>query len=371
MRSRAHIVNRKWKIAVVLFAIHILLFTPFAVVEAAFLETPATARLAALGGSYVAIADDAATLTANPAGLGTVRRPEVAADYSRIYTGLSDSLQISHYYLGAALPLRAGGTLAAGFKEFDFGSLYSERVLSIGYGRWWTSRLALGANVKQLHHSYSVPTQTVDDFGNVQNGTPDFFTQNGSAKSAYSADLGALYKCGTKTTLGLAVQDINEPNVALSPDDNDPVARTVRAGLAYQMNPGLTLASAVDTREALPHQRDWIWTGGTEWKGLQTAAGGFPLRGSITVGSREYRQGAVGAGYIVGELQLDYAFMMGISGLTFGDSTGTHRFSMTYRFGDTNKNNLASSSIPGPSHAKTPAIRTIEIEFLLEDPART
>src|SRR5437867_2715198 len=96
---------------------------------AAFLDTPATARLAALGGSAIAMADDAAALTINPAGLGTLRQTEVVSDYSRLYAGLSDGSQISQYYLGGAVPLGFGGSAAFGLKELRFDSLYKERTL--------------------------------------------------------------------------------------------------------------------------------------------------------------------------------------------------------------------------------------------------
>jgi len=60
MKKMANIENGKWKIGIVGVTIFYCLLSPCAVSAiAAFLDTPATARLAALGGSYVALADDA------------------------------------------------------------------------------------------------------------------------------------------------------------------------------------------------------------------------------------------------------------------------------------------------------------------------
>jgi len=366
MKKMANIENGKWKIGIVGVTIFYCLLSPCAVSAiAAFLDTPATARLAALGGSYVALADDAASITVNPAGLASIDRPEVTSDYSRLYMGLSDGSQISQTYLGGAMPLSFGGTVAAGWKEFHFDGLYKERTLSLGYGRWWTPQLAIGVSVKQLHHAYSAASQIVDDFGNIQSGTPDLFAENGTQKTAYSADMGALYKWSARTTLGVTVQDINQPNVALSSTDRDVVARTYRAGLASAVTPGLTLASSLLTRQALANQRDWIWTGGAELKNLKTTSGQWALRSSLTAGSRNNRQLAVGVGYGVGNLQLDYAFAMAVAGLTFGDTSGNHRFSLTYHFGSARQARL--ERLPQTDPAIPPMTQrphSIEIKFI-------
>ena len=306
-------------------------------VEAAFLDKGATARSAALGGSYVALADDSGALGINPAGLGSDQRAEIMTDYSRLTTGLSDGSQIAQSYLGGAYPLSIGGTLAGSWKQLDFDGLYRERVIAVGYGRWWTSRFAFGAAVKQLHLSYNPPDTWVDDFGNIQSGAPDLFAKYGTSRSAYSADIGALYKASTHTTLALAIQDINEPNVALSDSDRDIVARTIRMGIAYEPQPDLHWAMSLHTRESLEDQRDWIWTGGAEKYWMENPAGQLGCRGSIALGSRQFRQGAVGLSYGIGALRFDYAYSINFSGMTFGSTTGDHRVSANYRFGKSNQ----------------------------------
>ncbi len=304
---------------------------------AAFLDTGATARIAALGGTFVAMADDASALMGNPAGLACVSRPEIITDYSRLYAGLSDDSQISHYYVGGAMPLAMGGALAVGWKQLDFAGLYTERTVSMGYGRWWTPRWAFGASLKQLQLAYSPENQMVDDYGNVQAGTPDLFAENGKNKTAYSADVGVLHKWSDRTILGVTVQDINEPNVALSSNDYDIVARTLRAGIASEVRPHLRLALGAYTRQALAHTRDWMWTGGFEHMWLDNEANGFGLRASFAAGSREYKRGAFGASYSIGAMRFDYSFSMTFTGITLGDTAGDHRFSVSYRFGSKQK----------------------------------
>ena len=331
---------------------------------AAFLDSGATARAVALGGSYVAIADDAATLTMNMAGLASVHQPEVVADYSRLSMGLTDGSKIAQSYVGGAAPLSLGGTVGLGWKQLNVDSLYTERVLSLGYGRWWTPRLAVGAGIKQLHVSYSPDNQVVDDFGTIQPGTPDLFS-NGTDRTAYSADFGMLYKWKEKSLLALAMQDINEPNIALSGSDRDAVARTLRMGWASEVRPQVKMAIGMQTRKALANQRDWIWTGGAEKYWAETTTGRFGIRGSLSAGSREYRRCATGASYGFGPLQLDYTFSMGLSGITWGDSAGDHRFSMSYRFGAPAKQNLVSIPESQPSTlAMNPVPLDTDIEML-------
>jgi len=300
---------------------------------AAFLNTGVTARSAALGGSAVAMADDAAALAVNPAGLALLKRAEVVADYSRPYTGLSDGSEIAQFYLGYAYPLTWGGSLALGWKELDFADLYKERTLSLGYGRVLTHRLSAGVALKQLHHAFTVSQQIVDDFGHVQSGTPALFAENGSEQNAYSVDLGLLYGLSDQTRLALSIQDINEPNIALSSADRDVVRRTVRLGWASEIRPGMTSAFGVHTRENLAGQRDWIGTAGIERWFQEKASNQWGIRGSFAVGNREYRELVTGAGYRLNAFQLDYAFALNLSGIVAGDTYGTHRFSIAYRFG--------------------------------------
>jgi len=322
---------------------------PQAGLFAAFLDNGATARTAALGGSYVAVADDAAALTMNPAGLSLLARPETVADYNRPYAGLTDGSVISQFYLGSAVPLSIGGAVAVGWKELSFAGLYKERTLSVGYGRWLTSRLAAGFCIKQLHHSFNAAQENVDDFGNVQAGTPDFFAQNGTSQNAYSADLGLLLKLSRRARLGVSAQDVNEPNIALSPDDRDLVARTLRAGLAAESESGLTTALGLETRKALADARDWVGSVGIERWFKETASGQFGLRGSAAAGSRQTRMLETGAGVRINGLELDYAFALNMSGITVGDTYGTHRFSIAYRFGQAppsvHPSNLSSTAL--------------------------
>src|SRR5688572_30014683 len=256
-------------------------------VHGAFEDKGTGARGTALGDTYVAMGDDILSLAYNPAALARVRRKEITSEYAKLFAGLSDGSNLSQTYLAYGQPVAWGGTLAASWKQFGLDDLYKERTLSLGYGEWLTSDIAIGAAVKQLHHAFGVPNIIVDNSGNIQSGTPEFFAQNGNSQTAYSADLGMLYRWTDKHTLGISIQDINQPNIALSGEDHEIVPRTLRIGMSYARNRYLQLAAALQSREYLNNQRDTIATGAVErlWK-LQDGDRVF-LRGSLAVGSRE------------------------------------------------------------------------------------
>ncbi len=181
---------------------------------------------------------------------------------------------------------------------------------------------------------------SVDDSGNVQNTPPSFFTKYGNSSTAYSMDLGVLVRWTDRDTVGLSIQDVNEPNIALNPADHEIVSRTVRLGLAHKADRGLNLAGGLTTRESLSNQKDYIWTGAVEkwWEMKDKTA--FAARGSLATGSRSFQQMAMGASYRFLQYQVDYAFVFNISGVTLGNTAGTHRFAFSYRFGKESKENV-------------------------------
>jgi hypothetical protein len=339
--GRLHMGNRK---VLSLRKRFFLLFTfaichlPFAMPSAyaAFEDKGTGARGTALGDTYVAMGDDVLSLAYNPAALARVHGREVTSEYAKLFTGLSDNSNLAQSYLAYGQPIKWGGTMAFSYKQFGLDNLYTERTLSLGYGEWLTSDIAIGGALKQLYHSFGVPNMVVDNNGNVQSGTPNFFAQNGNSQTAYSSDLGMLYRWTEQHTLGISILDVNEPNIALSPADHEIVPRTIRMALSYERNRHLNLAGALQTRQSLSNQNDLIATGAAERTWDMDDGDRVAVRGSLADGSREFRQLAIGAGYQLGKLQFDYAFVFNLGGVTIGDTSGTHRFSITYRFGPVN-----------------------------------
>ena len=308
-----------------------LLCLLWAPVHGAFEDTGTGSRATALGDAYVAMGDDLLSLAYNPAGLARVHEKEMTTEYAKLFTGLTDGSNISQTYLSYGQPIPWGGTLAVGWKQFSLDNLYKERTLSLGYGEWLTSNIAIGGALKQLYHSFAVPTSIVDNNGNIQPGTPNFFVQNGNSQTAYAGDLGMLYRWTERHTLGISILNINEPNIALSSADHEIVPRTIRAAISFDQTHHVTYAAALQTQHSLDN--DLIATGAAERTWDLAGDHHVAIRGSLASGSRDYHQVNLGAGYRIGDLQIDYAFVFNLGGITLGDTSGTHRFSFTYRFG--------------------------------------
>jgi hypothetical protein len=345
-------------------------------VFAAFEDTGTGARGTALGSNYVVMGDDILSLMYNPATLARVDQKQITTEYSKLYAGLSDGSNLSQYYFGYGQPIEYGGTVSIGVKQFSLQGLYQERTISIGYGEWLTDKIAIGGALKQLYHSFGAPNMIVDNSGNQQAGTPTFFAKNGNSNTAYSADLGTYYKMSDVNAIGFSVQDINEPNIALDPADHEIVPKTVRLSVAHEADRHLTLGGGIERRKNLASTTDTVWTGSAEKWWTLSEGDQVSVRGSLALGSREYQQGVLGAGYRFPSFQLDYAFVFNLTGLTPGATMGTHRFSLTYRFGPKGLK-IHQKALPRRRHArvhrgedewtKPPLPRHADIQITPED----
>lgn len=302
----------------------------------AFDESPVGARPAALGGAFTGLADDVHSLYYNPAGLGTLYRPEVTAYYARLYPGLSDQTHTAQTFIGAALPLpadRRWGGLGIGYQEFRVDSLFKERTTTLAYGKsLMEKRMSLGVGLKMLDRSYGENADTANAFSGAnpgnRTGAQDPVFLNGHSKTALGVDLGALYTILPDIRLGLSLLNANRPDLGLVSDDRLPMI--TRLGAVYdkkllKVTADLThrtfLTGQADTRLQLGGERLWAFK----------RYGMLAVRGGAGVGGRDYRQVNVGAGYEVNGVVLDYVFTLPLGA---ADETGNlHNISLSYKFG--------------------------------------
>jgi tetratricopeptide (TPR) repeat protein len=206
--------------------------------------TGAGNRALALGGAYVAVADDASAAVWNPAGLALAPRKQFQITQTSLFgLGFSEqyaSLVVPHWRWGSAsLTYRRFGVDGIEGRD-DRGFLYdddledAESELSLGYAHLLADgHLSLGAAVKVQRHELA-----------------------GHADSGLGADLGlwarplALLGAtgrGRDLSLGVSLRNAIEPEVKLVQDAvADPL--TLRAGLAWQqpLARGVELLLAAD-----------------------------------------------------------------------------------------------------------------------------
>ncbi|HBA60649.1 MAG TPA: hypothetical protein DCZ92_07490 [Elusimicrobia bacterium] len=306
--------------------------------SAAFEDLGAGARGPGMGNAMVAVADDVYAAHYNPAGLGTLTRPQFTAAYTQYYAGLTDGSNLGTSLLGYAHPLGDGkrGTLAAAFNSFTLdGGLYRENTLYLSYGRLAYSRpggdLYLGGTMKYLYSSFG-------NFAESANATNGVMTTNqsdpllggGSSHKAFDTDLGVLYSFLTHYQAGLQLTHVNRPNMAFGSGDSDRLPLGVKLGLNYKSLISNLVAQA-ETRSAPDGSADNRLTVAAERWFPKTFVGDFGVRGGIGVGSREYKNISAGLSYRNRRMQLDYGFSLPLG--TIASTSGNHRMALTFHFG--------------------------------------
>lgn len=305
--------------------------------QASFEDLGTGARATALGGAFTPLADDIHALYYNPAGLIYTRRKQLAATYGLLHSGLGDNSKLSNSYVAYGQPIKEKwGTLGISWHQLSLQELYSERAITLGYGRKIASKWAAGLNLKHLNRSFTAPTGQTNDFGVVDTTKVDPVFASGNSKSNIGLDMGLLYKPYRNYSYGLMLQNLNEPNMAIADNDRDVLPLTLRTGIAYNER-NLILLGELDTRKTLAHSRDYYFNTAAEkwWLGAGFARGDLAVRSSLGFGSRSYSQITMGMSYRIDAFQLDYGFLMPLGGISFGSSQGNHRITLTLRFGKT------------------------------------
>lgn len=304
--------------------------------QGAYQDVGVGARVTGLGNAFTAVADDVYSVYYNPAGLAVLERPEFGTTYSRLLTGLSDGSNIQNSFLTYAHPLDEGrrGTLGTAWNYFTAAGLYSENQFIGSYGRSVFSmtspdRYYIGGSLKILNRSIGGVGEAASAISNTgaATGTPDPVLQKAS-KMNFDGDLGFLWRARPRWTLGVMIQHVLEPNVGFS--DNDKLGRNIKFGSAYK-TPFSTLSGDLRFQSAPDGTTDKIAAVAAE-KWLPTLLhGSFGVRGSLSMGSRDFRQVAMGLSYKINRMEFDYGFALPIGGLNA--TSGNHRLGLTLRFG--------------------------------------
>lgn len=304
--------------------------------QAAYVDLGAGARAPGMGNAFTSIADDVYAVMYNPAGLAQLDRPQVSASYSKLYMGLSDGSNLGTSSLVYAHPLKGGrwGTLGGAWQDFSLSGLYSEKSLDLAWGRKvWASEaggnLLAGVTFKYLMRSFTPQPEAANALNKLApTGQADPVLSGSNSSSAIDADLGFLYRFPSRFQVGLMVQHANEPDVGFS--GTDKVGRNIRLAGGYRTL-WMNLASEIRLESAPDGSTDKDIILAAERFFPSLDRGQFGIRGSLGMGSREWRQVTMGLSYRINKIQTDYAFLMPLG--TVSGTAGTHRIAMTFHFG--------------------------------------
>ena len=279
------------------------------------------ARAQGLGNSFVAVADNADAVFANPAGLGQVGQRQVSyTNVSLLYAGIEGD-DLGQHVVSYAQPLGDKMGLGLGYERIG-SSLMSENGAFVSLSYQVERRLQVGLSAKYLFWSVgSIP----DDDGRADP------LSNQSAGNV-GVDLGLLWQSPVQgAQVGVLLKNVNQPNVAYGEVAGDADAGAlpmdVHVGVGYRVS-SQSLLSVQYVRRDLTGDgsEDGLVVGGETQlvEGLLLRAGGRRLLSEDAGGGLN-----AGLGYQWNQLVFDYAYDIG---LDLTETNGAHRFSFAYEF---------------------------------------
>ena len=305
--------------------------------EAAFKDSGWGTRPAGMGGAFTAVSDDTSAPLWNSAGIAQVKRCEADFMYARLFTGLKlyageDTTTLGLNYFSFICPTKRIGAFGVSWANFISTHLYKEDTFTFSYARKvndFIPRLIpavfLGVNLKYLYHGYTLDERTREDpvFG------------SGHSKGNFTGDVGMLVRVNGERDRGLCIglmaKNITEPDVGLKGKDKVPFEG--RFGLAYRMGDYrflniLTVEDLISAIDVSFRDKDLnIHLGWETW--FRDKIWGIRIGGN----NREITSGFSFNTETLGRfgLQFDYTF---IWPLETEDTSGSHRASLTVRFGE-------------------------------------
>lgn len=286
-------------------------------VRAAFEEAPESARAAAMGNAFTAVADDAVCAYSNPAALGPIRRLGVGLDYLRQFDIPAGKTDQDRFGAISAIPVQQElirGTFGIDYAYNRLKGRTTERSAMLSYGtrslvekEGWM--FDLGGSLKILSRS--------NDAG------------GGAAKPA--VDLGALWRIAERYAVGVSILNANRPRFD-EPDgfvDRAPAAFKVGVSEAVR---GFTLALDLTKREPSGrHPGSGNLASGLERWWATPRHGSFAGRMGLSLSDRS-KMFSWGLGWRILGGQVDYAMTVPMQGSTVMG----HAVSMLFRFGVSN-----------------------------------
>ena len=271
-----------------------------------------------MGGAFVALADDSSAVMFNPAGLGQIERAQVAAAYDKLYAGLGDD-DLGRGFVSYVQPSQYYGAFALNLAMLHT-PLYKETTVAFGYGKAFGPAY-LGLNTKGLFTYFKENVYTQID--------PLF--KSGMSTNGVALDLGILYKLTNSFSFGLAVMNVNQPNMAIGEDAEARVPLMLQTGIALKLgNTVPTIDMTYISKELNDKQDINVHFGIESWLANRSIG--------LRAGVNRYDM-AVGASYVFNrgssvDAQLNYAFRYPLSFRddTISDIYGTHQFSLDVRF---------------------------------------
>ncbi len=285
----------------------------------AFKDLGNGARAISLGSSYVAVSDNPYAIFYNPAGIGQVKRLNLATTYSRLYPFVQDE---NLYYLTFAgvLPIFSIFDFGFGISYFKTG-MWSENqfIFSMAREFRFIRGLSIGGNLRFLRWSAIAPVG-----------------ESGYSYFNFTFDAGAIFVWkdfvnGSNLRFGLAVKNLTQPSIAVNKSPDAKLPLEISGGVVYESNlynylvglgasksdNGLKIDVGV---EILAFSSEFLKTNFE-----------FVLRGSGGVIVEGGKQSSLNPGFGVKywKFKIDYVYVYQFE---IPDAGGSHKFSIEFNF---------------------------------------
>ena len=207
-----------------------------------FLQIEPDSRASGMGMTGVAVADNAAAVFWNPAGLAQQTGTEVSFTHAPWLPALGADL--SYEYLAGKHNLGNAGTIGAHLTYFNLGTQNATDEFGNSLGEFSSYELSTGVSYgKQVTPNLSLGTGVRLVYSNLTGGL-DVGNSTTTAGVSYGVDLGLIYK-GPNLGLGQS----SRPSVALSLANFGPgISYTDSAGVSDAIPTTLRFGGALDTR---------------------------------------------------------------------------------------------------------------------------
>ena len=318
--------SRKMMIASIVLAVILIIGHPsFASLSYLF----EGARPMAMGGAFVAVADDANTIFFNPAGLGLLKNAEILTAYTQSF-GDVNCYKIASYY-----SLSDYGTLAIGGDQVNVGPIpitsidengtpetisgdnYTRRVLLVSYSKNISDVFSIGISLKRYEEYFGI------------------FSLSGSGTGS---SIGILYRPAKWLSLGTNLEDYFKSKFIYGSGIEEEIPTSFASGFSIRPTEKLVLVGEVIKRNLKATEKNnLIYKAGTEIKFLDWFFFRLGYQKSNYEGYPSYEPPSpdiktAGLGLILfNNLKMDYAYKQTHYAWEYKDRD-SHYFSLGYRF---------------------------------------
>jgi len=304
-----------------------------------FLSIGVGARAQALGGAFVAIADDGTAFYWNPAGIGQLLNPQISVMHAEQFAG-----EINFDFLGIALPFRDKTTIGFNLVRLGIDGIPDTRNALIDSIEL-NGRIDEGERLNIDNITFFTNSDYAFYFSFAHQRSSSTFWGGGNIKlirrsigdeGAWGVgfDAGFLTHVGERFVFGANLMDATTTIIVWDTATKELISPTLKIGSGYKISSGAFPVSATPVIDA-----------DLRFENRRTASSynvgsvsidmhyGMELKyqelGSFRIGYDDIRRMSFGLGVKIKKMIVDYAFT---SFNEIGDLGNSHRVSLAYNF---------------------------------------